>query len=54
MYFIGLQVSVQAHLIKRWIKSEEIAHAVKFLLENDAIVGQILTVDLGMGLETTR
>ena len=45
---------IQAHLIKRWIKPQEIAHAVKFLLENDAIVGQILTVDLGMHLETTR
>ena len=36
--------------IGRWIQSPEIAHAVIFLAENDAITGQIITVDGGTSL----
>lgn len=42
----------QVHLIKRMIQPEEIADAVVFLLKNDAICGEVLTVDGGMNLAT--
>lgn len=37
-------------MIKRFIKSEEIGHLAVALLENDAITGQIVTVDGGLSL----
>jgi len=37
-------------LINRLIKPEEIAHAVLFLLENDAMLGQTIIVDGGLSL----
>lgn len=42
----------QVHLIKRMIQPEEIADAVIFLTKNDAMCGEILTVDGGMSLVT--
>ena len=38
--------------IKRWIKPEEIADGVVFLVKNDAVCGEILTIDGGMSLVT--
>ncbi len=40
-----------ANKIKRFIKPEEIAQAVIMLAENDAITGQVITVDGGLGLQ---
>jgi 3-oxoacyl-[acyl-carrier protein] reductase len=37
-------------LIKRFIKPEEIANGIIFLLENDAVCGEVLTIDGGMSL----
>jgi len=42
----------QVHLIKRMIQPEEIADSIIFLSKNDAMCGEILTVDGGMGLVT--
>lgn len=42
----------QAHLIKRMIQPEEIADAVVFLVKNDAMCGEVLTIDGGMSLVT--
>ncbi len=39
-------------LIDRFIEPEEIAHAITFLLENDAMCGEVLTIDGGMSLKT--
>jgi len=36
--------------IGRWIEPREIAHAVVFLAENDAMTGQIITVDGGTSI----
>ena len=38
-------------LINRWIQPSEIAAGVIFLLENDAVCGEILTIDGGMTLK---
>ena len=40
------------HLIKRMIEPEEIADGILFLIKNDAVCGEVLTVDGGMGLVT--
>ncbi len=40
------------HLIKRFIQPSEIAEAILFLLKNDAMCGEILTIDGGMSLKT--
>jgi NAD(P)-dependent dehydrogenase (short-subunit alcohol dehydrogenase family) len=32
-------------LIGRFIRPEEVAHAVTFVAENDALAGQVLTLD---------
>ncbi len=37
----------------RPIESDEIAHAVQMVLENDSIIGQIITVDAGFSLMNT-
>lgn len=46
------EVLGRAHLIERMIKPEEIADGVIFLVKNDAICGEILTIDGGMSLVT--
>ena len=38
-------------LIGRFLKPEEIAHAAIFIAENDALVGQVLTLDGGTSLK---
>lgn len=42
----------QVHLIKRMIQPEEVSDAILFLAKNDAVVGEILTIDGGMSLVT--
>ncbi len=42
----------QVHLIRRMIQPEEVADAIVFLSKNDAICGEVLTVDGGMSLVT--
>ena len=42
----------KAHLIKRMIRPEEVADGVLFLVKNDAICGEVLTIDGGMSLVT--
>jgi len=42
----------QVHLIKRMIQPEEVAESIVFLAKNDAICGEVLTVDGGMSLVT--
>lgn len=42
----------QAHLIQRMIRPEEIADAIIFLTKNDAMCGEVLTIDGGMNLVT--
>jgi 3-oxoacyl-[acyl-carrier protein] reductase len=42
----------QVHLIKRMIQPEEVADAIVFLVKNDAMCGEILTIDGGMSLVT--
>lgn len=41
-------------LIKRFILPEEIADAVVFLVKNDAMCGEVLTIDGGMSLKEFR
>ena len=38
-------------MINRYVAAEEIAHAVVGVLENDAITGQVITVDGGLSLQ---
>lgn len=40
------------HLIKRMIRPEEIADGILFLARNDAVCGEVMTVDGGYGLVT--
>jgi 3-oxoacyl-[acyl-carrier protein] reductase len=40
-----------ATLIGRFVKTEEVAHAAIFIAENDALVGQVLTLDGGTSLK---
>ena len=42
----------KAHLIKRMIRPEEVADSIVFLSKNDAICGEILTIDGGYSLVT--
>ncbi|MEI6553164.1 MAG: SDR family oxidoreductase [bacterium] len=42
----------QVHLIKRMIQPEEIADSILFLAKNDAMCGEVLTIDGGMSLVT--
>jgi len=39
------------HLTDRWIKPEEIADSVLFLVQNDSMCGEVLTVDAGMSIK---
>jgi 3-oxoacyl-[acyl-carrier protein] reductase len=41
----------QRQLIERFVDPEEIADGVVFLLKNDAVCGEILTIDGGLGLK---
>jgi 3-oxoacyl-[acyl-carrier protein] reductase len=41
----------RATLIGRFIRPEEVAHAVIFIAENDALTGQVLTLDGGTSLK---
>lgn len=42
----------KVHLIQRMIQPEEIADAALFLIKNDAVCGEVLTIDGGMSLVT--
>jgi 3-oxoacyl-[acyl-carrier protein] reductase len=42
----------QVHLIKRMIQPGEVADAIIFITKNDAVCGEVLTVDGGMSLVT--
>ncbi len=42
----------EVHLIQRMIEPEEIADGVLFLVKNNAVCGEVLTIDGGMGLVT--
>ena len=42
----------KVHLIKRMIRPEEIAESIIFIAKNDAVCGEVLTVDGGMSLVT--
>ena len=45
------EACARATLIGRFIRPEEVAHAVTFVAENDALVGQVLTLDGGTSLK---
>jgi 3-oxoacyl-[acyl-carrier protein] reductase len=45
------EACVQATLIGRFVRPEEVAHAVIFIAENDALAGQVLTLDGGTSLK---
>ena len=45
------EACVLATLIGRFVKSEEVAHAVIFIAENDALTGQVITLDGGTSLK---
>lgn len=42
----------RVHLTGRWIMPEEVADAIAFLIKNDSMCGQVLTIDGGMSLTT--
>lgn len=44
----------KGHLIKRFILPEEVADGILFLLKNDAMCGEVMTIDGGMSLVTLR
>jgi len=46
------QELAKTQLINRFILPEEIADGILFIIKNDAICGEILTIDGGMGLKT--
>jgi 3-oxoacyl-[acyl-carrier protein] reductase len=45
------EACAQATLTGRFVRAEEVAHAVIFIAENDALVGQVLTLDGGTTLK---
>jgi 3-oxoacyl-[acyl-carrier protein] reductase len=47
----SLEACARAALIGRFVKAEEVAHAAVFIAENDALVGQVLTLDGGTSLK---
>jgi len=47
----GKKICESRTMINRYVTVEEIAHAVIGVLENDAITGQIITVDGGLSLQ---
>lgn len=46
----AMEACARATLIARFVRPEEVAHAAIFVAENDALVGQVLTVDGGTSL----
>lgn len=42
----------KVHLTNRWIKPEEIADGVMFLVNNDSMCGEVIVIDGGMSLVT--
>lgn len=42
----------KVHLTKRWIKPEEIADCVSFIVKNDSMCGEVIVIDGGMSLVT--
>jgi 3-oxoacyl-[acyl-carrier protein] reductase len=46
-----LETCARATLIGRFVAAEEVAHAVVFIAENDALVGQVLTLDGGTSVK---
>lgn len=51
---VFLKEQAKDHLINRWIKPGEVADAVSFILQNDALCGEILTIDGGMSIQTVK
>jgi 3-oxoacyl-[acyl-carrier protein] reductase len=47
----SMEVHARATLIGRFVRAEEVAHAVIFVAESDALVGQVLTLDGGTSLK---
>lgn len=47
------EACARATLIGRFVRPEEVAHAVIFVAENDALAGQVLTLDGGTSLKGT-
>jgi 3-oxoacyl-[acyl-carrier protein] reductase len=45
------EACARATLIGRFVRPEEVAHAVIFVAENDALAGQVLTLDGGTSLK---
>ncbi len=45
-----VEACARATCIGRFVKPEEVAHAAVFIAENDALVGQVLTLDGGTSL----
>src|SRR5262249_32884912 len=45
------EACARATLIGRFVRPEEVAHAVTFVAENDALAGQVLTLDGGTSLK---
>jgi 3-oxoacyl-[acyl-carrier protein] reductase len=45
------EACARATLTGRFVRAEEVAHAVIFIAENDALVGQVLTLDGGTTLK---
>jgi 3-oxoacyl-[acyl-carrier protein] reductase len=45
------EACARATLIGRFVKPNEVAHAVIFIAENDALTGQVLTLDGGTSLK---
>jgi 3-oxoacyl-[acyl-carrier protein] reductase len=45
------EACARATLIGRFVRPEEVAHAVTFIAENDALAGQVLTLDGGTSLK---
>ncbi len=45
------EACARATLIGRFVRPEEVAHAVIFIAENDAMAGQVLTLDGGTSLK---
>jgi 3-oxoacyl-[acyl-carrier protein] reductase len=45
------EACARATLIRRFVRPEEVAHAVIFIAENDALAGQVVTLDGGTSLK---
>jgi 3-oxoacyl-[acyl-carrier protein] reductase len=47
----AIEACARATLIGRFVTPQEVAHTVVFIAENDALVGQVLTIDGGTSLK---